>query len=311
MALPNTYARRKRMQREADQAKIFRTDAFGRKLLTQIVQAITEFEPDLDHEYRVYPSLVKLVREETGQLVVGRGRDSEEGFHSWWFNELPNTPEDEQDIRISAVEWACRKALEAGISQDRRNPYSSKSARKSAWEMIEKINARMMEEGFGFQFENGQMVEVTSQFAHTEIVEPALAILASPIFEGANQEFRYAFDEFKQRNYDDCVADCGNAFESVIKVIAGKRGWSDVSEHDNASKLIEALYRHELIPIWMQEQMKGLRMMLQGAPTVRNKEGGHGAGETPRQVDKHLAAYQLHQTAAAIVFLAESAGLAA
>ena len=102
----------------------------------------------------------------------------------------------------------------------------------------------------------------------------------------------------------------GNAFESVIKVIAAQKGWDDVLSTDPAFKLIDALYRHELIPSWMQEQMKGLKSTLQGVPTVRNKEASHGAGETPRQVSKELAAYQLHQTAAAILFLISQAKLA-
>jgi hypothetical protein len=167
----------------------------------------------------------------------------------------------------------------------------------------------MMEDGFGFQVKEGQIIEFTSEFAYKEIVVPALGLLANPIFANADKEYRDAFEEFKLRKYDDCIADCGNAFESVIKVIASKKGWEDVRENDTAAKLIEALYRHELIPSYMQEQLKGLRMMLQGTATVRNREGGHGAGGQIRDIERHLAAYQLHQTAAVIVFLIEQAGI--
>jgi hypothetical protein len=38
-------------------------------------------------------------------------------------------------------------------------------------------------------------------------------------------------------------------------------------------------------------------------PTIRNREGGHGSGEKPNDVPEYLAAYQLHLTASAIIFL--------
>lgn len=216
-------------------------------------------------------------------------------------------------MRLTAVELACQIALDKATNVDQKVAYSRSFTPRIApiiQNSVDTINERMMEDGFGFQFQGDQLIEITSEFTYKEVVEPVLALLANPIFEAADDEFRDAFDEFKERNYDDCIADCGNAFESVIKVIAAQKGWDDVHPTDPAAKLIEALYRHELIPPWMQEQMKGLKLMLQGAPTVRNKEASHGAGEVPRAVNKELAAYQLHQTAAAILFLISQARLA-
>ncbi len=46
-------------------------------------------------------------------------------------------------------------------------------------------------------------------------------------------------------------------------------------------------------------------LMESSTPTVRNKQGGHGAGTSPREIPNHLAALQLHQTAAVILFLVE------
>jgi hypothetical protein len=56
----------------------------------------------------------------------------------------------------------------------------------------------------------------------------------------------------------------------------------------------------------LQGEFKSLRALLESAvPTVRNQMGEHGAGTTPRAVPKELAAFQLHQAGAAIVFLIE------
>ena len=43
-----------------------------------------------------------------------------------------------------------------------------------------------------------------------------------------------------------------------------------------------------------------------GAPTVRNKEAGHGQGSEPVNVPEYLAAYVLHLTASNIVLLVEA-----
>ena len=58
----------------------------------------------------------------------------------------------------------------------------------------------------------------------------------------------------------------------------------------------------------MQNEFTGLRTILEsGTPTVRNKAAGHGAGPNPRNIPRHIAAFQLHQTAAAIVLLIQAA----
>lgn len=313
MALPQTYARRKRQRAEAGKAKVFREKPIGKKLLTQLYQAFGSLDAYFGYDNKMVDELVVMLREETGVLSLTNQKELANDFFHWWFSEVPNTSDDEHDMRLTAIELACQIALEKATDEDRKGGHSrgfGKRIRPIISNIVDTINERMMEDGFGFQFQGDQLIEITSEFAYTEVIEPALALLANPIFAAADDEFRDAFDEFKERNYDDCIADCGNAFESVIKVIAAQKGWDDVLSTDPAFKLIDALYRHELIPSWMQEQMKGLKSTLQGVPTVRNKEASHGAGETPRQVSKELAAYQLHQTAAAILFLISQAKLA-
>jgi len=308
MALPQTYARRKRRRAEEGKAKVFRSKPLGKKLLTQLSHAFEAIDAQFSYDEKMIDELTVVLREEIGVLSLANQRELTKDFYGWWFSEQYIPPEDEHDMRLSAIELACQIGLRKADLADRRSVAGRKLL--VVRNVVAVINERMMEDGFGFQFQNDQLIEITSEFTFKEMVEPALALLANPIFAAADGEFRDAIDEFKQRNYDDCIADCGNAFESTIKVIAAQKGWNDVKPTDNASKLIDALYRHDLIPPWMQEQMTGLRQMLQGAPTVRNKEASHGAGEAPRKVSKALAAYQMHQTAAAILFLISQAGLA-
>lgn len=166
------------------------------------------------------------------------------------------------------------------------------------------LNDRMLEAQFGFQVEAGTIVELSSQFAHAEIVVPALHVLSEKRFATADAEFRKAHKEFRDQSYADCITDCGKALESVFKVIATERSWPGVDDNSTLAKLIEAAAANNLFPGYMGEQVKGLRAMLQGIGTVRNKDGAHGKGDAPSHADRDLAAYQLHQTASALLFLA-------
>lgn len=47
-------------------------------------------------------------------------------------------------------------------------------------------------------------------------------------------------------------------------------------------------------------------MLESGVPTARNRLGGHGQGAEVVSVPNHFVAFALHQTAAAIVFLAKA-----
>lgn len=59
------------------------------------------------------------------------------------------------------------------------------------------------------------------------------------------------------------------------------------------------------MPAYNEAQLQALvNVLTSGIPTLRNKNGGHGQGETVRTVEPEIVAYGLHLTAAAIVMLA-------
>jgi hypothetical protein len=174
-------------------------------------------------------------------------------------------------------------------------------------EFVEELNAWMLEDGFGYQFEATQIIQISSKFLHAEAVVPTLHLLSDPAFAGANAEFRQAHAEFRAGEYEDCIHDCCNALESVLKVTLDRKGWS-YQQTDTAKKLLDVAFINKLIPAHMQNSFTGLRTILEsGVPTVRNKTAGHGTGANPRNIPKHIAEFQMHQTAAAILLLVEAA----
>jgi hypothetical protein len=60
-----------------------------------------------------------------------------------------------------------------------------------------------------------------------------------------------------------------------------------------------------LVPALVEGELTGLRAALEsGVPTVRNRVGGHGQGQTMTSVPMHIARYALNLTAGCVLLLA-------
>ena len=184
--------------------------------------------------------------------------------------------------------------------------YIEHQFRERANDAIEELNQRFKEHGVGYQFINGQIVRMDSEFTHTEIVKPALRLLGQKQYAGAQQEFLKAHEHYRKGNAKEALNECLKAFESVMKAICDKRGWR-YSKNATSKPLIQVCFDNGLIPSFWQSHYSSLRNILESSvPTGRNKLSGHGQGTTPEAVPDHLVAYMLNMTASAIVFLAEA-----
>lgn len=183
------------------------------------------------------------------------------------------------------------------------NQYESNTSPEAA---IADLNHRFQQHGVGYQFESGQIIRIDSAFLHSEVVKPALRMLADPMYEGANDEFLRAHEHYRTGDYKGCISECLKAFESCIKAICKDNGWS-YNATDTVSPLIATVFDKKLIPDFMQSHFSGLRSTLEaGVPTVRNRMSGHGQGPEEVPVPEYLAAYILHLTASNILLLAKS-----
>jgi hypothetical protein len=124
------------------------------------------------------------------------------------------------------------------------------------------------------------------------------------MYEGAEAEFHSAFEHYRHKRPKEALADCLKCLESVMKAIAKTRAWP-YDEKATSSKLIALMFEKEVVPQFWAQHYSGLRAMLEsGVPTVRNRVAGHGQGAAIVEVPDHFVAFALHQTAAAVVFLA-------
>ncbi|MFC1552237.1 abortive infection family protein [Candidatus Latescibacterota bacterium] len=133
---------------------------------------------------------------------------------------------------------------------------------------------------------------------HSEIIKPVLYILQQQEFINANSEFLDALEDYRKRDYEDCLTKCGSAFESVLKIICEKNGWV-YNQTDTASTLISTF-------IYKTNLERYFESVLIITATLRNKlSSSHGAGTIQKDVPQHIARYTINATASAILFVVD------
>lgn len=171
---------------------------------------------------------------------------------------------------------------------------------------IEELNHRFLEHGIGYQYSDGILTRLDSQFLHAETIKPALSLLNTARFDGPADEFIRAFDHYRHGRNKEAIAEALKAFESTMKAICAARKWPHPPTA-TAKQLMEVIFDKGLVPPMLDSHFTNLRAAMEsGLPTVRNKTSGHGQGPTPVELPPHFAAYSLHLMASNIVFLVEA-----
>jgi hypothetical protein len=171
---------------------------------------------------------------------------------------------------------------------------------------ILELNYRLREHSIGYQFAGGQLIRVDEQYLHENVVEPALALLHSTTFRGAEEEFLSAHEHYRKGQNKEAIVDALKSFESTLKSICDNHNWA-YERGATASQLIKVILDEELVPQFLQDHFQGLRKVLEaGVPPIRNKTSAHGQGSKLILVPDYLAAYALHLAASNIVFLIEA-----
>jgi hypothetical protein len=171
------------------------------------------------------------------------------------------------------------------------------------------LNERFKENGIGYSFDGNELIRVDSTYIHAEITKPTIALLRNKKFVGANEEYMKAHEHYRHGRNKECLTECLKAFESTMKVICNEKGWT-YNQTDNANKLVNVCFQNGLVPTLTQNQFTSLNnLLVSGIPTIRNKLGGHGQGQTPQKVDDEMTRYGLNLTGANIIFLIEQSGI--
>jgi hypothetical protein len=173
---------------------------------------------------------------------------------------------------------------------------------------IEELNHRFLENRLGYQYQNGVIMRIDSEYTHSEIVRPALRLLDESEFKPAQDEFLKGHDDYRHGRCEDAINEALKAFESTMKIICEKRGWKVVSKkrkkrtvsEATASELIETCFAHHLIPAVLEKHFTSLAS---GLLAVRNAYSAHGDGVETVEVPGYLAQYALNLAASDILLL--------
>jgi hypothetical protein len=308
-----TYSKRQHQMQYGDKADFFSYDILPAKFRVQVVHILKDAiggyaTPDpygMDYlqgsrgNNAAWEYIHDTLCREMGRHYLGRPEYSK-------FGRCLKFIEEAEAIEVLDLIELAFKVVTKVITE--QNDYQRQLAGVSATaeEAIEELNARFRENGLGYKFEHEQIIRIDSELIHEEVIRPALTLLRDHDFKGALDEFMGAHEHYLHGRSEESLQDALKAFESTIKIICGRLNWA-FSPKDTSARLVEIIFKNELIPSAMTNHYSGLRSMLEaGVPTLRNNMAGHGQGEEVRVVPPYVTAYGLHMAASAIVFLIEA-----
>ena len=148
-----------------------------------------------------------------------------------------------------------------------------------------------------------KIVRGDDEVTHTEAVLPALTVLADPDYAAGNEEFRKALGDYRMGDFEDCLAKCGSAFESVLKVLCKRNRLPLDESKDTVGPLLDRVLAHsDLGAGTFKEPLVAIGRM-------RNRlSSAHGGGTQAKSVSRAVAQYALTSSAAAITLLVHEVG---
>lgn len=170
-------------------------------------------------------------------------------------------------------------------------------------EAVNEVNHRFRENGVGYEIDvnSSHLIRVDNKLVHAAVIQPALLLLSKPDYSVPNTEFLASLDEYKKGNYAESITKAGSAYESVMKVILAKKGWT----HDPtkaASHLVKAIVDNAPLD-------GGYNQVLLSVANIRNlASSAHGGGTTPRVAEEHHCQLTLNLAASAMLYLVDEFG---
>jgi hypothetical protein len=206
---------------------------------------------------------------------------------------------------LSLIEICCQR-MDIIADFESVNLRAARGATEDPAKGILELNERFLRAGVGYQFENGEIIRVDSQYVHAEVVKEALRLLCEPEFEEANEEFMTAHRHLREGKLRDCNTAALRATENILKVICDARGWA-YQEGDTVERLLAVARRERLFPDYLGGYFDNLvGAMKAGVPKIRDRQGGHGAAPGDEPVPDHVAAFALHLTTSNILMLVKA-----
>jgi hypothetical protein len=305
MAVYETYSHRQRKAARAGQPDVYRYDKlppFLRVQLGMIFKACfgDAFDMEAPHWQAIASTCAREI--ETFHEWAAAQRSATRHKCIYYLTAAPININDLLDF----IEICCHGLMARAASPAKSSERQTFGITQDAKDGLEEVDARFQNAGVGYKFEAGEIVRVDSQYIHAELVKPALELLADAEFAQANGEFRAAHEHYRSGHLRDCNTAALRCMETVLKTICEGRSWG-YDPKAPIEPLITVVRSNGLFPDYLGGYFNNLiGAMKAGAPKVRDRDGGHGAGPGDAAVPEHIAGFALHSAAAGIVMLVQA-----
>lgn len=299
--------RQKRLKGEVPD--VFSYDTIPQPLRVQIVHIIKDtighdkYSND-HHAHDAYKFLQQTLTREYGVFILGKSQH--DSYEEQVLNLLLQSPDTDKVIDVIELSF---RYIDIYLREHFYQYSQYSNSKINPDEAISELNERFREHGIGYSFDGGEIIRIDSTYIHSEITKPVIALLWNQKFKGANEEYLKAHEHYRHGRNKECLTECLKAFESTMKIICTEKKWT-FNQTDTSKKLIQICFQNGLVPTFTQNQFTSLQNLLEsGIPTIRNKLGGHGQGQTPQKVDDEMTRYALNLTGTNIIFLVEQSGV--
>lgn len=216
MAIFELFSKRQKKLR-GDVPDVYTYDDIPQPLRVQIVH-IWKDSLGNEEEYfnsrrsikTTYEAIVETLCREYGVFKLVDTSLNNRQYMSELINFLLHQTECDKTLDVIELSFKAIDNVTRNFNYHRHNEYD-----EVADNAISELNARFQEHGIGYQFQEGELIRVDSQLLHAEIIKPALHLLSSNSYSGAQQEFLNAYEHYRHGKQKEALNDALKAFESI------------------------------------------------------------------------------------------------
>ncbi|MGJ5818191.1 abortive infection family protein [Paludibaculum fermentans] len=144
------------------------------------------------------------------------------------------------------------------------------------------LNETFEQESCNWRMADGRFFQVDSEFVEKAVIEPTHELLSADGFDGAQEEFREARSDLESGDHKGAILNACKSFESALKVVTNR-------QEGNAATLIREFITAGFCDDLQNSDAKSMESVFMALPTLRNKLGGHGQGQSAIRVPRPYA----------------------
>jgi AbiJ-like protein len=208
MTVVDLFSKRKKRQASQGKADVYRYDAVPDRLRVQVVHIwraalgpwVRGDTPFVRHSpsSSLWEFIQDTIARESGMWHLGGAMSNPE---TRCIEYLMST---ETDGALDIIELSFR-VIDRCTRDFGPGDRGDAGIKQNPDDAIEELNQRFQEHGVGYQYLDGEIVRVDSQFLHSETVKPALSLLHDAGFSGPADEFIRAFDHYRKQERKDAI----------------------------------------------------------------------------------------------------------